>query len=210
MQRLLKKPLRLSSRQLFIFKSLVHIVALGYLGIMFYLGFQDELGADPVKTLIHFTGTGAINLLMITLVVSPLAKRLPCADLMRMRRMLGLYTFVYALSHFVAYILFELQLNFSLLGSEIAKRPYITVGFTAFLLLLMMAATSTKGLQRRLGRNWQRLHNTIYLCAVLALLHFTWSLKTAWGDPIFYWILAAFLLYLRKDKWRFLQRKKSR
>lgn len=200
MRRLLKRPLRLTRAQVFVGKLCCHVIIAGLLGITFFLGFTDQLGADPVNTLINFTGRNAIHLLLISLLVSPAAKYLPCGDIMRFRRMLGVYVFVYALAHLLVYVLFELQLNWALIFSEITERPYIVVGMVALLLLLAMTATSFKRIQQKMGKHWQQLHNSIYLCTLLALLHFSWSQKTLFADPLVYWVLATAILWLRKDK----------
>lgn len=202
MPSIFSKPLRLTNAQILIVKILVHLVALGYLLAMFVLGFSDQLGADPVEALLHFTGKGGINLLLLSLMVSPLAKLLPCGDLMRFRRLLGLYVFFYAMCHLLTYALFELQLNLSLLASEIIKRPYITVGFAAFVILAVLALTSPMAVRKSLGRRWQTLHNGIYLCLILVLLHYTWSLKTIWGEQIFYWLAGIMLLLVRWNRFR--------
>lgn len=168
--------------------------------LIYYQAFYDQLGADPVKALIHFSGIGALNLLLISLGVSPLATILKQGLLLNVRRLIGLYAFVYALVHLSNFIVFELQLDWTLVVSEIIKRPYITVGFSAFLILLAMTLTSTRQAQRKLGRNWQKLHNWIYLAAILAVLHYFWSVKSAIGQPLIYWGLVLCLLYFRRHK----------
>lgn len=181
-------------------KSAIHVIILLHIGWLFYLGVTDNLGADPVKALLHTTGSWAVNVLLITLLVSPLAKRLPFPALMRFRRMLGIYSFVYAGLHVFSYCAFELQFDWSLIVSEVVKRPYITVGFTALIMLFLLTVTSPNRIRRRLGGRWQSLHNSIYLIAVLALLHFSWSEKTLFGDALFYWPALMILLIMRKDK----------
>ncbi|MCU7553975.1 sulfoxide reductase heme-binding subunit YedZ [Alteromonas sp. ASW11-19] len=208
MNRLLSRPLRLPATPRRLTKAGIHLLATGYLVALFYWGATDNLGADPVKALLHSTGTWAINLLLISLSISPLAKWLPFPDLMRFRRLVGLYSFTYAMVHFFSFCAFELQFDWTLIASEIVERPYITVGFAALLILSLLAATSTTPIQRRMGPAWQRLHNWVYAAALLALLHYTWSLKTVWEEPVFYWLIAAGLLYLRRDKLLWVVRKK--
>ena len=207
MKRWLSKPIRLQQWHIVLSKLVIHISALGYLGGLFYLAIQDQLGADPVEALLHETGTWAINILILTLFISPLAKRLPMPDLIRYRRLVGVYSFFYALAHFLVYIAFELQFDWMLIAAELIDRPYIVVGFSALILLVIMAATSFKHLQRQLGKKWQRIHNTVYLCAGLALLHFTWSLKTSFEEPLIYWAVFVLLMYWRKDQWQRVSRK---
>lgn len=206
MKRLLSRPARLTRPQILVGKTLIHLILLGLLAFQFQLGLTDQLGADPVQALLNFTGLNAIHLLLITLLVSPAAKHLPCADLMKYRRLLGLYVFVYALAHLATYILFELQLNWPLIGSEIIKRPYITVGFAALLILAALSVTSPNAIRRRMGRRWQKLHNLIYLCVPLALLHYSWSQKVVLAEPLIYWAIAILILILRKDKFRMRRR----
>ena len=206
MKRLLSRPARLTRPQILVGKTLIHLILLGLLAFQFQQGLTDQLGADPVQALLNFTGLNAIHLLLITLLVSPAAKHLPCADLMKYRRLLGLYVFVYELAHLATYILFELQLNWPLIGSEIIKRPYITVGFAALLILAALSVTSPNAIRRRMGRRWQKLHNLIYLCVPLALLHYSWSQKVVLAEPLIYWAIAILILILRKDKFRMRRR----
>ena len=200
MKRLLSRPVRLTRPQMLVGKTLIHLLLSGLLAFQFQLGLSDQLGADPVQALLNFTGLNAIHLLLITLLVSPVARYLPCGDIMKYRRMLGLYVFVYALAHLATYILFELQLNWPLIGSEIIERPYITVGFAALLILTALSLSSPDTVRRRMGRRWQKLHNLIYLCVPLALLHYSWSQKVVLAEPLLYWAVAVLILALRKDK----------
>jgi methionine sulfoxide reductase heme-binding subunit len=193
-------PFRLKPVHITILKVLIHFWALAELVFKVVLATQDQLGADPVKAIIHFTGISAFNLLLLSLLVSPLAKLLKQGLLVRVRRLLGLYAFFYALLHFSSYLLFELQLEWGTLLTEIAKRPYMTVGFSALLILAALAATSTQKIQRKMGSSWQKLHNWIYLAGLLVALHFIWSVKSDLIEPLIYWIMLLFLLYFRKDK----------
>ncbi|MDO6710488.1 protein-methionine-sulfoxide reductase heme-binding subunit MsrQ [Aliiglaciecola sp. 2_MG-2023] len=192
--------LKLTNRRIFWLKVAIHLAALVPLIWVFYQGFIDQLGGDPVKELLHFTGISAFNLLLISLLVSPLAKRFRIAALIRVRRLIGLYAFVYALTHFLSYILFELQLAWQLVISEIIKRPYITVGFIAFVILLLLTMTSTTWAQRKLGKTWQTLHNFVYIAAILIAFHYIWSVKSDILQPLIYWALLLLLLFFRKQK----------
>ena len=191
---------RLSTTHIILLKTFIHLAALIPLVYTFYLATIDQLGGDPVEALLHFTGISAFNLLLLSLLVSPLAKRIKQGLLVRVRRLLGLYAFTYALAHLLTYILFELQLNWGLLVSEIIKRPYITVGFVAFLILTALTLTSTQAAQRKLKANWQKLHNWVYLAVLLVALHFIWSVKSDITEPLIYWAMTLILLSLRKDK----------
>ncbi len=204
-----KRPARLTKLQIWVGKCLAHLLIAGALVWQFVQGFSDNLGADPVQSLLDFTGQHAVHLLLFTLCLAPLARFTPCGDLIRYRRMIGVYTFVYALAHFSTYILFELQLNWPLIGSELVKRPYISVGFAALLILLALAVTSFNTIRKKMGRKWQSLHNWVYVAVVLALLHFSWSQKTIWAEPIFYW-LAAFIILLPRMQYAIRAKQQKR
>ncbi len=164
--------------------------------------FGLSLGADPVQKLEHECGTTALNLLMITLSVTPVRSLTGLPQLLRLRRMLGLFAFFYAVVHFTIYLVLDLELNFRMLGADIAKRPYITIGFTALVLLLPLALTSTNGMMRRLGARWQRLHRLIYPIAALAVWHFYWQVKRDVREPLLYLGILALLLGYRLLRWQ--------
>ena len=191
---------RLNKTHIVIIKTFIHLVALGWLVLTFYQAIHDELGADPVEALLHFTGIGALNLLLLSLFVTPLTRFLKQALILKLRRLLGLYAFTYAASHVVSYVLFELQLDWSLLLSEIIKRPYITVGFAGFIILFILAATSTQKIQKALGKRWQTIHNWVYAAGLFIALHFIWSVKSDLIEPIIYWVILLLLLVTRRNK----------
>ncbi len=174
----------------FILKMTIHLAAFLPALNLYYLAFIDQLGADPVKAVIHFTGIAAFNLLLITLLVSPVAKKLKLSKLMQVRRLLGLYVYFYAVLHFFSFVAFDIQFDVKLIISEIIKRPYITLGMLAFLLLTALALTSTSNFKRKLGRNWQTLHNTSYFILLLVAVHFYWSVKSELSEPILYFIMS--------------------
>jgi|TARA_R110000868_G_scaffold310023_11_gene571281 sulfoxide reductase heme-binding subunit YedZ len=194
------KSVRISPSHTFWIKITLHLAALSLLFVTYYQAFTDQLGADPVKAILHFTGIGAFNLLLLSLLISPLAKYLRQGQLVTLRRPIGLYAFTYALSHFSSYLLFELQLEWSLLLSELLKRPYISVGFIALLILSILTATSTKSIQRRMGRAWQKTHNWVYVASLLIALHYIWSVKSEVIQPIIYILVLLALLATRKAK----------
>jgi sulfoxide reductase heme-binding subunit YedZ len=155
-----------------------------------------SLGADPVKKLEHECGKWALNFLLITLAVTPLRHLANLPHLPRLRRMLGLFAFFYVLLHFAVYLSLDLEFNFRTLFTDIAKRPYITIGFLALLLLIPLAVTSTNRMMRRLGRRWQKLHRLVYVIAVLGVWHFYWQVKRDIREPLIYaGILAILLIY---------------
>lgn len=189
-----------SSTKIFILKVLIHLSALIPLLNLYFLAFSDELGADPVERVIHFTGIGALNLLLITLTVSPLAKLLKQGYLLQVRRLLGLYAYSYAVFHLVNFLAFEVQFDGVLFVNEVIKRPYITIGMVAFVLLTALAITSVHKLKRKMGKSWQTLHNYNYLIVILVCVHFYWSVKSELISPLFYLILSLSLLLLRYKK----------
>ncbi|MET0293041.1 MAG: protein-methionine-sulfoxide reductase heme-binding subunit MsrQ [Steroidobacteraceae bacterium] len=159
------------------------------------LGLWDaSLGADPVREIIHRCGKTALNLLLITLCVTPIRQLTHWNDVQRFRRMLGLFAFFYAVLHFVAYAWLDQRLDWSAIGEDILKRPYITIGLLALLLLVPLAATSTHAMMRRLKRRWQTLHYLIYPIAILGVWHFWWQVKKDIREPLIYAAILAVLL----------------
>lgn len=137
-------------------------------------GLTDRLGADPIRFITWSTGLWTLVFLCITLAVTPLRKLTGINALQRFRRMLGLYAFFYATLHFITYIWFDKWFDVAEVAKDIGKRPFITVGFAAFVLLIALAATSPRAAVRKLGRRWQTLHRAVYIIGALAILHFWW------------------------------------
>ncbi|WP_295454217.1 protein-methionine-sulfoxide reductase heme-binding subunit MsrQ [uncultured Thiodictyon sp.] len=178
-------------------KPLVFALCLLPLALMVWLAAVDRLGANPVEAVLHFTGDFALRLLLFTLAVTPLRRLTGLAWLVRFRRMLGLFAFFYALLHFTVYLALDRSLDWGEVVTDLAKRPYIMVGFAAFVLLVPLAVTSTRGWVRRLGRRWQQLHRFVYLIAVLGVLHFFWLVKADVREPLIYAAVLAVLLAAR-------------
>ncbi|QCR37385.1 protein-methionine-sulfoxide reductase heme-binding subunit MsrQ [Nissabacter sp. SGAir0207] len=194
---------RLSLKQVTGLKVLLHLAAFLPLVWLVWSVSQGGFSADPAKDIQHFTGRMALKLLLATLLVAPLARYGKQPLLIRTRRLLGLWCFAWASLHLLSYTFLELGINnLRLLASELVSRPYLTLGVISWLTLLALAVTSTMGSQRRLGKNWQRLHNAIYLVAILAPIHYLWSVKTVSPQPVIYALIAAILLAFRYKKVR--------
>lgn len=201
--------MNVEQRYRFVYKPVVWLLALAPLALLVARGFGvgGSLGADPAETVLRSCGKTALNLLLITLAVTPLRELLRAPQLLRLRRLLGLFAFFYAALHFLAYVALELQFDFAMLGEDIVKRPYITIGFVAVLLLAALAATSTQRAMRRLGRRWQRLHWGIYPAAVLGVWHYWWQVKADIREPLLYSAGLALLLGWRL--WRRTARRRA-
>lgn len=190
-------------RYRFLYKPLVHIACLlpialcigatlhgfGYLKIDVY-----DLGVDPVRRLLGICGKSALNLLLITLAVTPLRQISGNAHLLRLRRMLGLYAFFYALMHFTIYAWPYQGLSWDAISADIIKRPYITIGFAALLMLVPLTITSTQRMMRRLKRRWQQLHRLIYVIAIFGVWHYWWQVKKDIREPLVYATILTVLL----------------
>lgn len=202
------------SRRLFWPKTLIHALALAPLALLSWQAWTvaktggDALGADPVAEIEHRLGLWALRLLLITLAITPLRQLTGQTVLLRFRRMLGLYAFAYASLHFAAYVVLDLRGFWLQIFAEIAKRPYITVGFAAWLLLVPLAITSTQGWMRRLGRRWGQLHKAVYAIAVLAVLHFWWLVKSDIREPALY--AGALVTLLSWRLWKAWGQRKAR
>ena len=160
-----------------------------------------SLGANPVEELIHRLGIWGLNFLLITLAVTPLRRLTGKGWLLRFRRMFGLFAFFYVLMHFLTYAGLDQRFDLPVIFEDIAERPFITVGFTAFLLLIPLAATSTNAMMKRLGRRWQKLHRLVYVIAILGVVHFYWQVKLDTLEPLIYAaILVALLGYRLKGR----------
>lgn len=194
---------RLSARQITGLKVLLHLA--GFLPLLWLLLSVNQgwLSADPAKDIQHFTGRMALKFLLGTLLITPVARYGKQPLLIRVRRLTGLWCFAWATLHLVSYSVLELGINnLSLLGSELISRPYLTLGIISWIILLALAGTSFQKAQRKLGKRWQTLHNAIYLVAILAPVHYLWSVKTLSPQPVLYALAAALLLVWRYKKFR--------
>jgi methionine sulfoxide reductase heme-binding subunit len=180
----------------------VFLLCLVPLGILVFRALTANLGANPVEFIQHATGDWTLRFLVITLCISPFRKLLKLPDLIRFRRMLGLFAFFYACLHFLTYLGPDQSFDVAAIWKDVYKRPFITVGFAAFVLLIPLALTSTAGWIRRLGgRRWQMLHRLIYISAICGVIHYYWLVKSAVLRPLTYAAIVAALLLWRVGDW---------
>ncbi len=186
-------------------KVALFLMCLVPFGLLLWRGTHDGLGANPIEFITHATGDWTLRFLVITLAVTPVRKVLGWPQLVRFRRMLGLFAFFYGCLHFLTYVWLDKFFDVSAMLKDVAKRPFITAGFTAFVLLIPLALTSTAGWIRRLGgRRWQALHRLIYISGVAAAVHYYWLVKSDIRLPFFYASMVAMLLV-----WRVVNRRKA-
>nr|WP_153880059.1 protein-methionine-sulfoxide reductase heme-binding subunit MsrQ [Citrobacter freundii] len=195
--------MRLTAKHITWLKVCLHLAGFLPFVWLFWAINNGDLSADPVKDIQHFTGRTALKFLLATLLVSPLARYAKQPLLIRTRRLLGLWCFAWATLHLTSYALLELGINnLSLLGRELTTRPYLMLGIISWTLLFTLTLTSTQAAQRKLGKRWQLLHNFVYLVAILAPVHYLWSVKILSPQPIIYAALAVVLLACRYKKFR--------
>jgi sulfoxide reductase heme-binding subunit YedZ len=178
-------------------KPAIFILCLVPLGQLLYNGYSGNLGVNPIDTVTRLTGSWALFILLASLSVTPLRRLTGWNELIKFRRMLGLFAFFYAALHFATYIGLDHFFDFTAIGKDIIKRPYVTAGFTAFVLMIPLAATSTASMIRRLGKRWQLLHRLVYLAAILGVVHFYWLVKSDITRPAQYGAVLTLLLGFR-------------
>jgi sulfoxide reductase heme-binding subunit YedZ len=191
-------------------KAVVFLLCFVPLGILVWRFLTGKLGANPVEFIQHATGDWTLRFLVFTLCITPFRKLFKLPDLIRLRRMLGLFAFFYVCLHFLTYLGPDQSFDLAGMWKDVAKRPFITVGFTAFVLLIPLAITSTTGWIRRLGgKRWQLLHRCIYFAAVCGVIHYYWLVKSDVRKPLFYGALVAILLAWRLGDWLFKRRSQA-
>lgn len=184
----------------------IFLLCLVPFGLLVWRALTGNLGPNPVETLQHTTGDWTLRFLVFTLCITPLRKLIKLPELIRFRRMLGLFAFFYVCLHFLVYLGPDQNFSLAAMGKDVYKRPFITVGFTAFVLLIPLALTSTAASIRRLGgRRWQMLHRLIYVSAVCGVIHYYWLVKSAVLRPLTYGAIVGVLLLWRLGDW-FIQR----
>ncbi len=189
----------------FVWKPLVFAACLlpALLAVGDTFGVTDSLGANPVEALQDHFGNWGLRFTLIALAVTPLRQLTGRNAIARFRRMLGLFAFFYVLMHFVVWLVLDQSLLWTAITEDIVERPFITIGFLALLLLTAMAATSTAGMRRRLGRRWQQLHYSVYAVGILGVWHYWWQVKQDIREPLVYaLILAALLSFRAWRRWR--------
>ncbi len=192
--------MNVEQRYRFVYKPLVFIASLSPIVWLVLCGFGlygQSLGPDPIKFTLHTIGKTALNFLMITLMVTPVRHLTGYTHILRIRRMLGLFAFSYALLHFMIYLGLDQEFDFASVTKDIVKRPYITIGFLALLMLIPLAVTSTNKMMRRLGRRWQTLHRLVYVITLLGVWHYYWQVKKDVREPLLYAGALALLLGYR-------------
>ena len=188
----------ISNKQIaFLIKPLVFILCLLPFVLLFWQALNDGLGTNPVETLTHETGQWALRFLLIALLVTPLRRITKINWLIKLRRMLGLFAFFYATLHFITYIWLDQFFDWQEILIDIPKRPFITIGFVSFMLLIPLAVTSTNAMQRRLKKKWKLLHRLVYIIPVLVIIHFIWSLKADYSEPFIYAVIFFILMLMR-------------
>lgn len=183
-------------------KALIFTLSLIPVMLIAWRAYRGDLTANPVEFLQHQTGDWTLRFLIFTLCITPFRKLLGLPELIRFRRMLGLFAFFYVSLHFLTYLGPDQSFNFAGMLKDVVKRPFVTVGFAAFVLLIPLALTSTAGWVRRLGgKRWQALHRSIYACAILGVIHYYWLVKSDVRKPLFYGTLVGVLLAWRLVNW---------
>ena len=168
--------------------------------------FQNDLGPDPAQALSIETGEWTLRFLLLTLAITPFRQIFRMVEIARIRRMIGLFAFFYASIHFLSWMAFILGFRWLAIAEELVERPYITVGFLAYVILFLLGVTSTNSMVRRLGKNWKRLHKFVYAASILAIVHLWWILRTDVTEAVIYGVLLAILLgyrIFRKLKFKF-------
>src|SRR5689334_4401723 len=192
-------------------KVLVFVLCLAPIGWMGWRAWNQDLTANPIEYITHYTGDWTLRFLVFTLAITPLRKLLGIPDLIKFRRMIGLYAFFYGTLHFTTYIWLDKFFDLGEMLHDVAKRPFITAGFLAFVCMIPLAITSTKGWIRRMGgKRWQALHRLVYLAGIAGAVHYYWLVKSAITRPVFYMSLVALALGIRVVYWALSKRSHAR
>jgi len=191
--------MKISPHGIFYLKLLIHLSAITTFVWLAYLVENDYLGADPVKELIHFLGKTSLNFLFLTLLVTPVIKRFKQPLLIRVRRLLGLYSFAWVCLHLLVFVWLELDWQLLLFIDEVIKRPYLSFGAVAWVILLLLSITSINAIKRVMKKNWLTLHRFVYWAVLFATIHYYWSVKSGLFEASIYLGICLFLLTQRKQ-----------
>ena len=178
-------------------KPVVFLLSLVPLVGLIFIVLTGRTSPNPAEDILLTTGIWTLRFLLLTLAITPIRRLMGWNEVIKYRRMFGLFAFFYACTHLLSYIAFDRFFAFDEVAADIAKRPFITAGMAAFVLMVPLAITSTKGWIRRLGKRWQMLHRLIYVSAIAGCLHFIWKVKVVIGEPIYYAAVLAALLAFR-------------
>ncbi len=181
-------------------KIILHASCLVPTAVLIFNAVTDNLGSNPIEAIRLFTGDWTLYFLLITLTITPLRKLTGYNDIIRYRRMLGLYAFYYACLHFLSYLILDQFFDWGEIWRDVLKRPYITIGTAAFVLMIPLAVTSTNAMMKRLGKRWKKLHSLIYVIGVLGILHFLWLVKADVREPLLLGGILIILLLLRVSR----------
>ena len=188
-------------------KPTAHLLCALPFAWLVYAALNGHLGANPVEKLTHETGQWTLRLLLVTLCISPLRQWSGVGAWIRFRRLLGLWAYFYCCCHFAIWFVADHSLSVSDMVEDVIKRPYISLGFSAFVLLLPLAVTSTQGMQRKLGRRWRSLHQLVYVILILGVLHLIWLVRADYLEATIYAVIATFLLLHRIEPLKSLSAK---
>lgn len=202
--------MKISVNAIFWIKGLIHFAVIITFTYLWYLVDQDLLGADPVKEMIHFLGKTGLNFLLLTLLITPLIKIFKQPLLIRLRRLLGVYSFIWVCLHLLTFIVLELNGQLTLFIAEVVKRPYLSFGMIAWTILLLLAITSINQLKKRMKKAWFSLHRLVYLAVLLGTIHYYWSVKSGLIEAIIYLLICVLLLASRKQYFKHFWMKKNR
>jgi len=191
---------KISPVMMTLLKVTIHLISLCLLLYFYFLIDSGRLGADPVKEMIHFLGKTGLNYLLMTLAITPIAKRFKQPLLARLKRLLGLYTFVWVCLHLTVFLWLELDWEFVFLFEEVIKRPYLTLGMSAWFILLLLSITSITPIKRKMKQAWFTLHRWVYIAAILSVVHYYWSVKSGIIEPIIY-IFICFVLLRERNQY---------
>lgn len=197
-----------TQKRRWVFKPIVWLSCLAPLALLVYDGFTDNLTANPIELITNTTGIWTLRLVVATIAITPLRWLTGLNQLINYRRLIGLFAFFYGALHFTVFFFLDHQFDFGAMWTDVLKRPYIAAGFTAFVLMIPLAITSTKGWIRRMGgRNWNLLHKLVYITALAGVLHYYWKVKLDITHPVYYGMVVAVLLGFRV--WRTFAKKRA-